>query len=186
MQASVTVPMAAPAERDLEHRRRRPQHRQVLARGDRGRMAGRRHRSRARARVPRACAAQRDRPGLLDDLPGHRVRTGTRVRLRGAPRRPPREQLALPVHPVDGGTDVTESFRMNDRLVHQAVRGVGRPTPKPAQHPRHAQDAGADQGRRRELSRRLGLNPIPKIGIHRPNSQMPHWWKPSSHTGFTS
>ena len=24
------------------------------------------------------------------------------------------EQLALPVHPADGGTDVTESFRMND------------------------------------------------------------------------
>jgi hypothetical protein len=28
--------------------------------------------------------------------------------------------------------------------------------------------------------------PIPKIGIHSPKSQIPHWRKPSFHTGLTS
>ena len=42
----------------------------------RGRMAGRCHRPRAGRAVPRTRATQRDRPGVLDDLPGHRLRPG--------------------------------------------------------------------------------------------------------------
>ena len=99
----------------------------------------------------------------------------------------PGEQLALPLHP-DGRRHRRHRVVPDERQrLHQGVRGVRRPAPHAAQHPRHAQDAGADQG---TSSRRLGARrfrkPIPMIGIQRPNSQMPHWWKPSSHTGFTS
>ena len=55
--------------------------------------------------------------------------------------------------PVDGGTDVTESFRMNEGLFTTLFGLLRRSASTTAQHPRHAQDAGADQGRRRSRCR---------------------------------
>ena len=66
------------------------------------------------ARVPRARQAQRDRAGVLDDVPGHRLRAGTRVRLRVLVGDKAVNNWHYRLTPADGGTDVTESFRMPD------------------------------------------------------------------------
>ena len=107
---------------DLEPHRRRPQHRQVLAGGVRSRMARRRHRARAGRAFPRTRAAQRDRPGVLDHLPGHRVRARARVRLRRAVGDRAANTWHYRLTPVDGGTEVTESFRMNDSAFTKSSR----------------------------------------------------------------
>ena len=48
--------------------------------------------------------------------------------------------------PVDGGTEVTESFRLNDSVLTRVVLGVRRPAAPTAQRPRYAENPGADQG----------------------------------------
>ena len=87
MHASVTVPMAAPADEiwnivsDVRNTGKFSP--EVIEAewldGTTGSSAGR--------PLPRTCASQRDRPCLLDDMPRHRLRPGPRVRLRGACRR---------------------------------------------------------------------------------------------------
>ena len=96
----------------LDAGRRRPQHRAVLAGDVRRGMARRRDGPVAWCSVPRPCQAQRDRSGLLDDLPGDGVRSGSGVRFRRADRRPRRQHLALQFTPNGNGTDVTESFKV--------------------------------------------------------------------------
>jgi hypothetical protein len=51
--------------------------------------------------------------------------------------------------PTDGGTDVTESFRMNDSVFTKVFAVARRRTTHEAQQARYAQDPGADQGGRR-------------------------------------
>ena len=111
-------------------------------------MARRRHRSRPWREVPRPCQAQRDRPGVLDDLPGDRVRAGREFGFEVLVGDRPVNNWHYRLAPVDGGTDVTESFRMNDGLFTTLFWSLA-VSSDTAQHPRHAQDAGADQGRRR-------------------------------------
>ncbi len=112
-------------------------------------MARRRNRSGARCQVPRACEAQRDRSGVLDDVPGHRMRTGSGVRLRSADGRPVCQQLALCVGP---GRRRHRCHRIvpDDRgRVHEIVRHVRRAAARAAQHPGYDQDAQPHQGRGR-------------------------------------
>jgi len=72
--------------------------------------------------VPRTRQAQRDRPGVLDHLPGYRLRAWPRIRLRRAGRRHGRQHVALQ---ADGGTEVTESFRMPDSLFTKLFSVLG-------------------------------------------------------------
>jgi hypothetical protein len=58
-------------------------------------------------------------------VPGHCLRAGPGVRLRGARRRPPVNNWHYRFTPTDDGTDVTESFRMNDSLFTKLFAMLG-------------------------------------------------------------
>lgn len=77
-------------------------------------MTGRCHRPRAGRAVPRTRATQRDRPGVLDDLPGHRCNPGREFGFEVLVGDTPVNNWHYLFTPVDGGTEVTESFRLND------------------------------------------------------------------------
>jgi hypothetical protein len=137
VQGAVTVHMEAPALEILDDRRRRTEHRAILTGDLRRRMARRSYRTRRRCSVPWSRQAERDRAGLLDNLPGDRVRTRSRVRFRRAARRPHGEHLALQIHPE-------RRWDRRDRVVQGPRSGCAagdvilRVSAQAPQHARHA------------------------------------------------
>jgi hypothetical protein len=106
--------------RDLEHRGRRPQHRKVHEIGP------------VYWTVCRVTACEPGKEFGFEVLVGDK----------------PVNNWHYLFTPTDGGTDVTESFRMTDGLLTKIFGMFGGSVTHPKEPPRHAQDPGADQGRR--------------------------------------
>ena len=111
MQGAVTVHMDASRAGRLDAGGRCPQHRAVLAGDVRRGVARRVDRPTARCSVPRSCQAQRDRSGLLDDVPGDGVRAGREFGFAVLVGDRAVNNWHYAFVPSGQGTDVTESFR---------------------------------------------------------------------------
>jgi polyketide cyclase/dehydrase/lipid transport protein len=91
--------------------------------------------------------------------------------------------------PVDGGTEVTESFRMPESLFTTLFSVLAASCANGATSATCAPPSSASKllSKRPRVGDVLSYwTPIPKIGIQRPNNQIPHWPKLLSHTGLTS